>query len=65
MTLCPVETLRKKGLAMLQLYINKLDAQGKYTLFRCLLNTSNHSGVEAFVIQNIKNQIDISLKVRA
>ncbi|KAF6108915.1 glomulin, FKBP associated protein [Phyllostomus discolor] len=62
MTLCPVETLRKKGLAMLQLYINKLDAQGKYTLFRCLLNTSNHSGVEAFVIQNIKNQIDISLK---
>ncbi|XP_062961708.1 glomulin isoform X2 [Cynocephalus volans] len=62
MTLCPIETLRKKGLAMLQLYINKLDAQGKYTLFRCLLNTSNHSGVEAFIIQNIKNQIDMSLK---
>ncbi|KAF6108919.1 glomulin, FKBP associated protein [Phyllostomus discolor] len=36
MTLCPVETLRKKGLAMLQLYINKLDAQGKYTLFRIM-----------------------------
>lgn len=47
---------------MLQLYINKLDPQGKYTLFRCLLSTSNHSGVEAFIIQNIKNQIDISLK---
>ncbi|XP_042636241.1 glomulin [Orycteropus afer afer] len=62
MTLCPTETLRKKGLAMLQLYINKLDSQGKYTLFRCLLNTSNHSGVEAFIIQNIKNQIDVSLK---
>ncbi|KAK1339796.1 hypothetical protein QTO34_018353 [Cnephaeus nilssonii] len=62
MTLCPDETLRKKGLAMLQLYINKLDSQGKYTLFRCLLNTSNHSGVEAFIIQNIKNQIDTSLK---
>ncbi|XP_027626269.1 glomulin [Tupaia chinensis] len=62
MTLCPIETLRKKGLAMLQLYINKLDSQGKYTLFRCLLNTSNHSGVEAFIIQNIKNQIDVSLK---
>ncbi|XP_037354549.1 glomulin [Talpa occidentalis] len=62
MTLCPTETLRKKGLAMLQLYINKLDSQGKYTLFRCLLNTSNHSGVEAFIIQNIKNQIDMSLK---
>lgn len=62
MTLCPDETLRKKGLAMLQLYINKLDFQGKYTLFRCLLSTSNHSGVEAFIIQNIKNQIDVSLK---
>ncbi|XP_045440306.1 glomulin isoform X2 [Pipistrellus kuhlii] len=62
MTLCPDETLRKKGLAMLQLYINKLDSQGKYKLFRCLLNTSNHSGVEAFIIQNIKNQIDMSLK---
>ncbi|XP_008695932.1 glomulin isoform X2 [Ursus maritimus] len=62
MTLCPIETLRKKSLAMLQLYINKLDSQGKYTLFRCLLNTSNHSGVEAFIIQNIKNQIDLSLK---
>ncbi|KAB1274907.1 Glomulin [Camelus dromedarius] len=53
---------RKKGLAVLQLYINKLESQGKYTLFRCLLNTSNHSGVEAFIIQNIKNQIDVSLK---
>uniref|UniRef100_A0A8D0YD70 Glomulin, FKBP associated protein n=1 Tax=Sus scrofa TaxID=9823 RepID=A0A8D0YD70_PIG len=62
MTLCPIETLRKKSLALLQLYINKLDSQGKYTLFRCLLNTSNHSGVEAFIIQNIKNQIDMSLK---
>ncbi|KAM6218272.1 glomulin isoform 2-T2 [Rhynchocyon petersi] len=36
MTLCPIETLRKKGLAMLQLYINKLDSQGKYTLFRIM-----------------------------
>ncbi|XP_011247712.1 glomulin isoform X2 [Mus musculus] len=62
MTLCPIETLRKKGLSMLQLFIDKLDSQGKYTLFRCLLNTSNHSGVEAFVIQNIKNQIDLSFK---
>ncbi|XP_006831116.1 PREDICTED: glomulin [Chrysochloris asiatica] len=62
MTLCPIEILRKRGLTLLQLYINKLDSQGKYTLFRCLLNTSNHSGVEAFIIQNIKNQIDVSLK---
>ncbi|KAB0391763.1 hypothetical protein E2I00_015160 [Balaenoptera physalus] len=44
MTLCTIETLRIKGLATLQLYINKLDSQGKYTLCRCLLNTSNDSG---------------------
>ncbi|XP_001376975.1 glomulin isoform X2 [Monodelphis domestica] len=62
MTLCPLETLRKKGLKMLQLYIDKLDAQGKNILFRCLLKTSNHAGVEGYVIQNIKNQIDVSLK---
>uniref|UniRef100_A0A8D0GBL6 Glomulin, FKBP associated protein n=1 Tax=Sphenodon punctatus TaxID=8508 RepID=A0A8D0GBL6_SPHPU len=31
-------------------------------LFRCLLKTSNHAGVEGYVIQNIKNQIDLSLK---
>ncbi|XP_068949938.1 glomulin-like isoform X2 [Petaurus breviceps papuanus] len=62
MTFCPIETLRKKGLKVLQLYINKLDSQGKHILFRCLLKTSNHAGVEGYVIQNIKNQIDASLK---
>uniref|UniRef100_A0A674IHU4 Glomulin, FKBP associated protein n=1 Tax=Terrapene triunguis TaxID=2587831 RepID=A0A674IHU4_9SAUR len=63
MTLCPIEHLRKKSLKILQLYIDKFDAEGKYTLFRCLLKTSNHAGVEGYVIQNIKNQIDLSLKV--
>uniref|UniRef100_A0A8C3S4Z5 Glomulin, FKBP associated protein n=1 Tax=Chelydra serpentina TaxID=8475 RepID=A0A8C3S4Z5_CHESE len=62
MTLCPMEHLRKKSLKILQLYIDKFDAEGKYTLFRCLLKTSNHAGVEGYVIQNIKNQIDLSLK---
>ncbi|XP_060088169.1 glomulin [Heteronotia binoei] len=62
MTLCPFECLRKKSLKLLQLYINKFEEEGKYTLFRCLLKTSNHSGVEAYIIQNIKNQIDLSLK---
>ncbi|XP_054835509.1 glomulin isoform X2 [Eublepharis macularius] len=62
MTLCPFEPLRKKSLKILQLYINKFGDEGKYTLFRCLLKTSNHSGVEAYIIQNIKNQIDLSLK---
>ncbi|XP_072275986.1 glomulin [Pyxicephalus adspersus] len=61
-TLCPIEHLRKKGLSMLQLVIDKLCVEGKYRLFRCLLKTSNHSGVEGYVIHNIKNQIDFALK---
>nr|XP_028588624.1 glomulin isoform X1 [Podarcis muralis] len=62
MTLCPFEHLRKKSLKILQLYIEKFEEEGKFTLFRCLLKTSNHSGVEGFIIQNIKNQIDLSLQ---
>ncbi|XP_030350869.1 glomulin isoform X2 [Strigops habroptila] len=61
MTLCPIEHLRKKSLNILQLYINKFDTEGKYTLFRCLLKTSNHAGVEGYVIKNIKDQIHLSL----
>ncbi|XP_061321483.1 glomulin isoform X1 [Pezoporus flaviventris] len=61
MTLCPIEHLRKKSLNILQLYINKFDTEGKHTLFRCLLKTSNHAGVEGYVIKNIKDQIHLSL----
>ncbi|KFV95486.1 Glomulin, partial [Eurypyga helias] len=61
MTLCPIEHLRKKSLNVLQLFIDKFDAEGKYTLFRCLLKTSNHAGVEGYIIKNIKDQIHLSL----
>ncbi|XP_062437187.1 glomulin isoform X2 [Rhea pennata] len=61
MTLCPIEILRKKSLNILQLFIDKFDAEGKYTLFRCLLKTSNHAGVEGYIIQNIKDQIHLAL----
>uniref|UniRef100_A0A8B9NVS1 Glomulin, FKBP associated protein n=1 Tax=Apteryx owenii TaxID=8824 RepID=A0A8B9NVS1_APTOW len=61
MTLCPIEHLRKKSLNILQLFIDKFDAEGKYTLFRCLLKTSNHAGVEGYIVQNIKDQIHLSL----
>ncbi|NXG24110.1 GLMN protein, partial [Grallaria varia] len=61
MTLCPMEHLRKKSLNILQLFIDKFDAEGKYTLFRCLLKTSNHAGVEGYIIKNIKDQIHLSL----
>ncbi|XP_058035166.1 glomulin [Ahaetulla prasina] len=62
MTQCPFESLRKKSFKILQLYLDKFNEEGKYILFRCLLKTSNHSGVEGHIIQNIKNQIDLSLK---
>ncbi|MEE6494522.1 hypothetical protein FKM82_001776 [Ascaphus truei] len=65
MTLCPIEHLRKKSLKMLQLLIDKFGTDGKYKLFRCLLKTSNHAGVEGYIIQNIKNQIDFALKTNS
>ncbi|XP_010580932.1 PREDICTED: glomulin isoform X2 [Haliaeetus leucocephalus] len=52
---------RKKSLHILQLFIDKFDTEGKYTLFRCLLKTSNHAGVEGYIIKNIKDQIHFSL----
>uniref|UniRef100_A0A8C6YRQ9 Glomulin, FKBP associated protein n=1 Tax=Nothoprocta perdicaria TaxID=30464 RepID=A0A8C6YRQ9_NOTPE len=52
---------RKKSLNILQLFINKFDAEGKYTLFRCLLKTSNHAGVEGYIIKNIKDQIHLKV----
>ncbi|XP_003220144.2 glomulin [Anolis carolinensis] len=61
-TMCPFEPLRKKSLKVLQLYIDKFEEEGKYILFRCLLQSSNHSGMEAYIIQNIKNQIDLALQ---
>ncbi|KAM4641494.1 glomulin isoform 1-T2 [Discoglossus pictus] len=65
MTLCPIEHVRKKSLKMLQLLIDKFGTEGKYKLFRCLLKTSNHAGVEGYIIQNIKNQIDCALKTKS
>ncbi|XP_063795961.1 glomulin [Pseudophryne corroboree] len=62
MTLCPIEHLRKKSLAMLQLVIDKFCVEGKYKLFRCLLKTSNHAGVQGYIIHNIKTQIDLAMK---
>ncbi|KAF4793061.1 glomulin, FKBP associated protein [Turdus rufiventris] len=61
MTLCPMEHMGKKSLNILQLFIDKFDTEGKYTLFRCLLKTSNHAGVEGYIIKNIKDQIHLAL----
>lgn len=62
MTLCPVESVRTKGLSVFQLSIDKFNAEAKYKFFKCMLKTSQHPGVEGFIIKNIKNQIDLALK---
>ena len=33
-------------------------------LYRCMLKISQHSGIEGYIIKNIKNQVEFSLKVR-
>uniref|UniRef100_A0A8C6U3A5 Glomulin, FKBP associated protein a n=1 Tax=Neogobius melanostomus TaxID=47308 RepID=A0A8C6U3A5_9GOBI len=62
MTICPHHNLRTKGLKVFQLSIDKFNLEAKYTFFQLMLKTSNHSGVEGYVIKNIKNQIDSALK---
>ncbi|XP_069795327.1 glomulin, FKBP associated protein a [Narcine bancroftii] len=61
-TLCPFEHVRKWSLKIFQQNIDKFDSEGKYTLFKCLLKTTHHAGVQGYIIQNIKNQIDLALK---
>uniref|UniRef100_A0A671V6A8 Glomulin, FKBP associated protein b n=1 Tax=Sparus aurata TaxID=8175 RepID=A0A671V6A8_SPAAU len=56
LTDCPIQHLRESGLQVLQLFINKLDAEAKHKFFRCMLKTSNHAGVESYVVKNIRNQ---------
>ncbi|XP_073704925.1 glomulin, FKBP associated protein a [Garra rufa] len=62
MTLCPDQTLRTKGLKVFQLSMDKFNTEAKYKFFKGMLKTSHHAGVEGYVIKNIKNQIDFSLK---
>ncbi|XP_068426848.1 glomulin, FKBP associated protein a [Clinocottus analis] len=62
MTTCQQQDLRTRGLKVLQLSINKFDTEAKYHFFQYMLKTSQHSGVEGYVINNIKRQIDVTLK---
>uniref|UniRef100_A0A8P4KIP9 Glomulin, FKBP associated protein a n=1 Tax=Dicentrarchus labrax TaxID=13489 RepID=A0A8P4KIP9_DICLA len=49
-------------LKVFQLSVDKFDTEAKYNFFQYMLKTSNHSGVEGYVIKNIKNQIDFALR---
>lgn len=62
MTMCQRHDLRTKGLKVLNLSIVKFDTEAKYRFFQYMLKTSNHSGVEGFIIQNIKSQINVALQ---
>uniref|UniRef100_A0AAX7TPE1 Glomulin, FKBP associated protein b n=1 Tax=Astatotilapia calliptera TaxID=8154 RepID=A0AAX7TPE1_ASTCA len=54
--------LRESGLQVFQVFINKLDAEAKHKFFRCMLKTSNHAGIESYIIKNIRNQFELSMK---
>ncbi|XP_019748730.1 glomulin, FKBP associated protein b [Hippocampus comes] len=62
LTECPMRHLRESGLTVLQLLINKLDAEAKHKLFGNLLKTSKHPGVEGYIVKNIRNQVEFSMK---
>ncbi|XP_068605112.1 glomulin, FKBP associated protein a [Brachionichthys hirsutus] len=62
MTLCPRHDLRTRALKVFQMSIDKFDTEAKYKYFQYMLRTSNHSGVEGFIIKNIKNQIVAALQ---
>ncbi|XP_062308524.1 glomulin-like [Osmerus eperlanus] len=62
LTDCPIKHLRERGLKVFQLFIDKLDVEAKHKFFRCILKTTHHAGVEGYVIKNIKNQVEYSMK---
>uniref|UniRef100_A0A668SYM7 Uncharacterized protein n=1 Tax=Oreochromis aureus TaxID=47969 RepID=A0A668SYM7_OREAU len=56
------QAARESGLQVFQVFINKLDAEAKHKFFRCMLKTSNHAGIESYIIKNIRNQFEFSMK---
>ncbi|XP_029381305.1 glomulin, FKBP associated protein a [Echeneis naucrates] len=62
MTICSRHDLRIKSLKVFQLNIDKFDTEAKYNFFQYMLKISGHSGVEGYIIKNIKNQIDVTLQ---
>ncbi|XP_056460097.1 glomulin-like [Gadus chalcogrammus] len=59
---CPSQKLRERSLLVLQYFINKLNSKAKHRFFRCMLKTSQHSGIEGYIVKNIKNQVEFSMK---
>ncbi|KAI5628289.1 glomulin, FKBP associated protein b [Silurus asotus] len=59
---CPIQHLRIKALVVFQLFIEKLKGEAKHKFFRCIIKTSQHAGVESFILSNIKNQVEQTSK---
>ncbi|KAM7012997.1 glomulin, FKBP associated protein b isoform 2-T2 [Tautogolabrus adspersus] len=59
---CPIQHLRESGLKVFQLFINKLNHEAKHKFFRCMLKTSNHAGVESYIVKNIRSQVEFSMQ---
>ncbi|XP_033821406.1 glomulin-like [Periophthalmus magnuspinnatus] len=59
---CPIKHLKESGFQILQMFIDKLDAEARHKFFRCMLKTSNHSGIEGFIVKNIRNEVEFCLK---
>ncbi|XP_056894416.1 glomulin, FKBP associated protein b isoform X1 [Takifugu flavidus] len=62
LTDCPLQHLRESGLQVFQLVIQKFNAEAKHKYFRCMLRTSNHAGLEGYIIKNIRNQVEFSIQ---
>ncbi|XP_061744034.1 glomulin-like isoform X1 [Nerophis ophidion] len=63
LTDCPMQHLRESGEKVLQLLIHKLEAEAKHKLFRYLLETSKHPGVQCYIVKNIQHQVESSMKL--
>lgn len=62
MTICQNQDLRTRGLKVFQMSIDKFDIEAKYSFFQHMLKVSGHSGVQGYIIKNIKDQINSALQ---
>ncbi|KAK1796763.1 hypothetical protein P4O66_009778 [Electrophorus voltai] len=62
MTECPIQHLKAKATMLFKLFIEKLNGEAKHKCFMCVMKTSQHTGVESFILKNIQNHLVHSSK---
>ena len=65
MTMVDNKELRITALQLFRRYVSNFDFNGRYRLFDSLLQSANHAGVLSFIITEIKQNIQLSLKEEA